>query len=136
MRGLGVTAVEWRIEALCGQLADGELSQMLADAGAGDVLERVLDAVRAGKPAEITVADLNDLEDAAARIGIDGLTTGVRAPGGGNLATRLPGFGGGGPHFAWVCPQHVCARVELDTPDPVPACAISGQPLERRTQPG
>jgi hypothetical protein len=131
-----MTGVEWRIAALCGQLADGELARLLADAGAGAALQRVLDAARAGKPAKISAADLDDLEDAAAGIGIDGLTTGVRSLDRGSISTRLPGFGGSGPHFAWVCPQRACTRVELDAPDPIPLCAISGQPLERRTQPG
>jgi hypothetical protein len=130
-----MTGVEWRIAALCEQFADGELSQLLTDAGAEVVLRRVLDAVRAGKPANISVTDLDDLEEAAAGIGIDGLTTGVRALDGKGISTHLPGIGGGGPHFAWVCPRRACTRVELDTPDAAPVCAITGQLLERRTQP-
>ncbi len=130
-----MTGVEWRIAALCEQLADGELPQMLADAGAEVTLRRVLDAVRAGEPADVSLADLDGLEETAASIGIDGLTTGVRALDGRGISTRLPGIGTGGPHFAWICPQHACTRVELDIPDATPECAITGRPLERRTQP-
>ncbi len=128
-----MTAVETRIAALCEQLADRELSRLLADAGAEAVLRRVLEAVRAGEPAKVSLADLDSLEDAAASAGIDGLTTSARAFDRG-ISTRLPGIGGSGPHFAWVCPHRRCTRVELDTPDVPPVCAISGQPLERRAQ--
>ena len=131
-----MTGVEWRIAALCGQLRDGELSQMLTDAGAGATLSRVLDAVRAGNLVKVSVADLDGLEDAAASIGIDGLTTGVRAVDGPGIVTRLPGIGRSSPDFAWTCPQHACTRVELGTPDVMPVCSISGRELERRTQPG
>jgi hypothetical protein len=128
-----MTAVGWRIAALCEQLADEELSRLLADADAETVLRRVLDAIRADEPAKVSVADLDALEDAAASVGIDGLTTGVRAIDRG-ISTHLPGIRPGGPYFAWVCPQHACTRVELDTPDTAPVCAVSGQPLERRIQ--
>jgi hypothetical protein len=131
-----MTGVEWRIAALCGQLRDGELSQMLTDAGAGATLARVLDAVRAGDLVKVSAADLDGLEDAAASIGIDGLTTGVRAVDGPGIMTRLPGIGRSSPDFAWICPQHACTRVELGTPDVMPVCPISGRELERRTQPG
>jgi hypothetical protein len=130
-----MTGLEWRIAALCEQLSDGQLSQLLADAGVEIVLRRVLDAVRAGMPAKISVADLDNLEEVAAGIGIDGLTTGVRSLDGRGISTHLPGIGGGGPHFAWVCPRRACTRVELDTPDAAPVCAITGQLLERRIQP-
>jgi hypothetical protein len=82
-----MTAVEWRIAALCEQLADEELSRLLADADAETVLRRVLDAIRAGEPAKVSAADLDALEDAAASAGIDGLTTGVRAFDRGHLDT-------------------------------------------------
>jgi hypothetical protein len=131
-----MTGVEWRIAALCGQLRDSELSQMLIDAGAGTTLTRVLDAVRAGDLGKVSAADLDGLEDAAASIGIDGLTTGVRAVDGPGIVTRLPGIGRSSPDFAWICPQHACTRVELGTPDVMPVCPISGRELERRTQPG
>jgi hypothetical protein len=131
-----MTGVEWRIAELCAQLADGELPRLLAGAGAEATLERVLASIRSGEPAKVTSEDLDTLEDAAARIGIDGLTTGVRSLERGTISTRLPGISGAGPHFAWVCPQHACTRVELDTPGSAAVCAVSGRPLERRTQPG
>jgi hypothetical protein len=132
-----MSGIEWRIEALCSQLADGELEGLLTGAGAGEALNRVVGLVRACEPAKISVADLDTLEDAAARASIDGLTTGVRAFDGGGLSTRLPGMGGNGPHFAWVCPQRSCTRIYLDMrAGAAPQCAISGRALERITQPG
>jgi hypothetical protein len=129
-----VTGVEWRVAALCTQLADDQLARLLTDAGAEPVLARVLDTVRAGKPAEVSPADLDALEETAASIGIDGLTTGVRSLDSATISTRLPGIGGSGPHFAWVCPQKACTRVELDTLGTKPICAISGEQLTRTTQ--
>lgn len=129
-----MAGAEWRIAELCAQLADDELPRLLADAGAEASLQRILDAIRSAELAKVTPADLDALDDAAASIGIDGLTTGVRALDPGAMSTRLPGIGGGGIHFAWVCPQHACTRVELDMPADAPVCAVSGQPLERRTQ--
>jgi hypothetical protein len=130
-----MTGVEWRIAALCTQLADGELSRRLANADAKAALARVLDAIRFGEPSSISPADLDALEDAAAGIGIDGLTTGARSLGSGNIATGLPGLSENGPHFAWVCPLRACARVELDIPDDTPGCAIGERALDRMTQP-
>ena len=128
-----MTGVEWRIAALCAQLADGELLRLLEDAGAEATLRRVLAAVQAGKPADVSLTDLDSLEEVAARIGIDGLTTGVRALDVRGISTHLPGIGG--PHFAWICPQRACTRVELDIPAAAPVCAISGHSLDRITQP-
>jgi hypothetical protein len=129
-----VAGVEWRIAALCEQLADGELEQELAHTGAKEALKRVLEAIRAGAPVKVSVADLDELDKAAASIQIDGLTTGVRDADLPSIETRLPGIGHG-PDFAWTCPQRACARVELGVPDVMPVCAVSGRVLDRRTQP-
>lgn len=129
-----MAGVAWRIAALCEQLADGELERELAHAGAKETLKRVLDAIRAGAPVEVSVADLDELDKAAASIGIDGLTTGVRDADLPSIGTRLPGTGPG-PDFAWTCPQRACARVELGAPDVMPVCAVSGRGLDRRIQP-
>ena len=131
-----MTGVEWRVAALCEQLADGELSQMLTDAGAGAVLTRVLDAIRSGDLGNVSATDLDGLENAAASIGIDGLTTGVRAVDGAGIRTRLPGISPGGTDFSWTCPQRACTRVELGTPNVMPVCAISGRKLDRRAHTG
>jgi hypothetical protein len=129
-----VAAVEWRIAALCEQLADGELEQELAQAGAKETLKRVLDAIRAGAPVKVSTADLDELDKVAASIQIDGLTTGARDAGLPSIGTRLPGTHRG-LDFAWTCPQRACARVELGVPDVDPVCPISGRGFGRGTQP-
>jgi hypothetical protein len=129
-----MTGVQSRVTALCLHLVNGELSRLLNDAGAGTTLERLLAAVRAGDPSKVSVADLDALEDAAAVLGIDGLTIAVRSTDERGLAVRLPGMDGSGANFAWICPNRICCRVELDLFDTPPICAISGRPLDRMAQ--
>ncbi|MEV3987577.1 hypothetical protein AB0J57_01575 [Streptomyces sp. NPDC049837] len=113
-----------RLEMLCGQAAGGELAERAARYGVADALDRIVGAVRAGRAADggALEADLDLLEDAFARHGIDGLTTGARS--------FEPWQGGGSVMVsAWVCPAGACSRAEAAEPGGPPACALTGAAL-------
>ncbi|GAA4935791.1 hypothetical protein ACFPM3_06020 [Streptomyces coeruleoprunus] len=133
-----------RLGRLCAQAGGGALAERAARYGVGDVLDRLQEAVRSGTAGPGLLADLRELDEAFARHGIDGLTTGARA--------YVP-FAGGRPHpvvTLWGCPaDRPCNRLEPRAAQEVraaardsreartgdaepPLCALTGAPLRAR----
>lgn len=98
-----------RIARLCAHPALGNLEdfeQRAARYGAAASLARILTAVRTGTNPNLLVPDLDALDDAFARHGIDNLTGTVRA------YRPLPGTGQHPVIRAWVCPAtQPCSRL-------------------------
>ncbi|WP_200210197.1 hypothetical protein [Micromonospora coerulea] len=113
-----------RIGRLCSQAAGGQLREHAERYGVAEVLDRIVDAVAQGRRDRPLAEDLDLLDAAFARHGIDGLTTGVRG--------FEPWLGGGGRPTvaAWACPgPGPCPRkVPVDDGDP-PVCGLTGAPL-------
>jgi hypothetical protein len=123
---LGGTDLADRIGRLCVELGRGELAGIIGQAGAQPLLERLVRMLTAetADPAEVAAA-LDALDEAAARAGIDGLTTGSRA-------YRPVTWPVGAPQYGWVCPQRRCGRAETEPSDGDDyVCAITGAPLTR-----
>jgi hypothetical protein len=119
-----------RIEKLCQLHTDGELESLVSgDEAATALLARILASVQTGVPdPEALGLDLDELERFAARCGIDGLTTAVRA----YKPPPDPGSGNSVAHVS-LCPNRCCSRAEIEygAPSRVGDCAILGQPLDR-----
>jgi hypothetical protein len=116
-----------RIERLCAHPALGNLdafTERAARYGAADPLARLITAVRTGADPALLKPDLDALDEAFARHGVDNLTRTVRA------YRPLPGTGEHPVMRAWVCPAlRPCSRlIPLSGPTP-PVCALTGQPL-------
>ncbi len=113
--------VAHRVGHLCHQADDGQLRTYAQRFGALDVLDRVVDAIGQGRVDARLEADLDALDDAFARHGVDGLTTGNRG---------YETWRGSGHRTitAWQCPQQgACPRrVPVDDGDP-PVCGLTGQ---------
>jgi hypothetical protein len=124
--GVGVELAA-RIAKVCVELGRSDLRALAAEAGADAVLERILGYVGNGVPdAERAAADLDALEDALARLGVDGLTHDIRQ------YRPVPGTSIHPPVHRWMCPQRCCLRTEGDTAaQTAPVCAITGVALER-----
>ncbi|MFE1947231.1 hypothetical protein [Streptomyces massasporeus] len=120
-----------RLDRLCRLLGGGELARRAREYGVAEHLERVLGAVRDGTDPEWIRADLDALDEAFARHGIDGLTTRTRA------YQPLSGTVGHPVLRGWVCPAaHRCSRFtqhDTGTPggDAGPVCEALGTPLVR-----
>ncbi|WP_073837685.1 hypothetical protein [Micromonospora sp. CB01531] len=117
-----------RINRLCRQ-AGGQLREHAERYGVADVLDRIVDAVGQGRLDRQLEEDLDRLDGAFARNGIDGLTIGVRM--------FEPWLGGGGHPavLAWGCPSpRPCPRkAPIDDGDR-PVCGLTGtQFVESRT---
>ncbi|MEU3490526.1 hypothetical protein [Streptomyces massasporeus] len=120
-----------RLDRLCRLLGGSELARRAREYGVAEHLERVLGAVRDGTDLERIRADLDALDEAFARHGIDGLTTRTRA------YQPLSGTVGHPVLRGWVCPAaHRCSRFtqhDTGTPggDAGPVCEALGTPLVR-----
>ncbi len=113
--------VAHRVGRLCHQATGGQLRTYAQQFGALDVLDRIVDAIGRGRIDARLEADLDALDGAFARHGVDGLTTGSR----GYETWR----GSGHRSFtAWACPQRWSCprRVQLDDGDP-PVCGLTGR---------
>ncbi|MET9634583.1 hypothetical protein ABZX92_44740 [Lentzea sp. NPDC006480] len=105
-------AAKTRVEALCEQSGEA-LAERAARYGVADVLARVTAGAAGGEVSEV---DLDLLDDAFARNGIDNLT---RRPRG-----FEPWKGARGVAVtAFVCPTDACTRSALDER---PSCALTG----------
>ena len=123
---MGGTELADRIRRLCVELGRGELAEIVGQADAEPVLDRLLGMLTAetADPAEVAAA-LDALDEAAVRAGIDGLTTGARG-------YRPVTWPVGAPQYGWVCPQRRCSRAETEPADGGGyVCAITGAPLTR-----
>ncbi|MTD57553.1 hypothetical protein [Amycolatopsis pithecellobii] len=123
-----MTSASDRVERLCTMLDDAGFEQLAGSAGAGDVLRRVLTAIREGGAEPDIVSDLDTLDDLLARAGMGMVTQPGRGyrplPAGHSLAF-------------WGCPaERPCARIvtipAIETGGP-PRCAITGRVLGRRS---
>jgi hypothetical protein len=119
-----------RLGRLCPQAAGEALEARARRYGAGAALERLAAAVRSGATGAPVTAELDALDDAFARNGIDGLTRGDR----GYEAVR--GAPGHPVVTVWACPApRPCTRLEPREPDGpagTPLCSLTGDPLTLR----
>jgi hypothetical protein len=116
-----------RVARLCHQAAGDQLRRHAERYGVADVLDRIAEAVTQGRLDQRLAEDLDRLDDAFARHGVDGLTIGVRG--------FEPWLGGGGhPAIAaWGCPSPLsCPRAVPEGDGDRPVCGLTGAPFERR----
>ncbi|MET9734395.1 hypothetical protein ABZZ79_28300 [Streptomyces sp. NPDC006458] len=120
-----------RLARLCPQSGGDALRERAERYGVGDALERVRAAARSGERGRSLAADLDALDEAFARNGIDGLTIGVRV---------FEALRGGTAHPAvtlWGCPSPAgCSRLEPQEgaqADTAPLCGLTGSALVSRT---
>lgn len=115
-----------RIERLCAHPAlrsFEDFAQRAARYGVATSLARIITAVRTGTDPTLLTPDLDALDEAFARHGID-LTGTVRA------YRPLPGTGQHPVIRAWVCPAtRPCPRLIPGAGAGTPVCALTGQPL-------
>jgi len=124
----GLDEAAERLGRLCVQAVGPQLGEFAQLLGVADVLGRVTDAVRkGGTPESDLLADLDRLDDAFARHGIDGLTTGDR----GYQRWRS---GSGHPVVAlWCCPAaRRCSRLLPQDDTQQPHCGLAGVPFATR----
>jgi hypothetical protein len=111
-----------RIARLCTQFTD--LAAAAARFGAAESLDRIVTGVRAGADPAALKSDLDNLDNAFARNGIDNVTTGPR------IYRELPGSCGHPVMRVWVCPAaRPCPRVEMAAGA---GCGLTGEPLTSR----
>lgn len=112
-----------RVGRLCRQASGGQLREHAERYGVGEVLDRITDAVAQGRLDRQVEEDLDRLDRAFARHGIDGLTLGVRG--------FEPWPGGGHPTVvAWTCPSpRSCPRAVPADDGDRPVCALTGTPF-------
>lgn len=113
-----------RIARLCSQFELGDLTETAARFGAAGPLEKIIAGVRAGTPPVDLESDLDAVDSAFARNGIDNITTGPR------VYRQLPGSTGHPVLRVWVCPAaRPCARFEIA---PGASCGLLHEPLTCR----
>lgn len=113
-----------RVGRLCGQAVGEQLRTHAQRYGVDDVLDRIVAAVGEGRSDQRLAEDLDRLDAAFARHGVDGLTTGVRG--------FEPWLGGGGRATvaAWTCPAaEPCPRKAPAGDGPPPTCGLTGAPF-------
>ncbi|MGC0334029.1 hypothetical protein RKD23_007019 [Streptomyces sp. SAI-170] len=124
-------AIAERLARLCPQTDGDALRERAVRYGVGDELDRLRAAVLSGERGPSVAADLDALDDAFARHGIDALSTGVRDYGSLRGATPHPGV------TLWGCPSPVpCPRLvpqEGAHADAAPRCGLAGTPFVSRT---
>ncbi|WP_345629806.1 hypothetical protein [Rugosimonospora acidiphila] len=115
--------VAHRVGRLCGQATGGQLREYAERFGVLDILDRIVDAVDHGRVDQQLEKDLDVLDSAFARHGIDGLTTGSRS---------YETWRGGGGHptiTAWECPRRSCPRRVPAVDGDRPVCALANLPF-------
>jgi hypothetical protein len=114
-----------RIEQLCAHLSEKNFAQLAAEYGVTAPLLRIVEAVRAGEQPDHLEPDLDAVDDAFARHGTSGVTSGKRT------FREIPGQLSGHPTVrVRVCPApRRCARQVLGTHDEPRECAITGLPM-------
>ncbi len=116
-----------RIERLCAHMAGGnreDFDQRAVRYGVAAPLSRIITAVQTGTDPAGLEADLDALDEAFARHGIDNLTGTVRA------YRPLPRTGEHPVIRAWVCPApRSCPRLIPLTGTTPPVCALTGRDL-------
>jgi hypothetical protein len=124
-------AIAERLARLCPQTDGDALRERAERYGVGEVLQRLRAAVLSGERGPSVAADLDELDDAFARHGIDALSTGVR---------DYDTLRGAAPHpgvTLWRCPSPApCPRLvpqEGVYADTAPRCGLAGTPLVGHT---
>jgi hypothetical protein len=113
-----------RIARLCSQFTPDDLAAAAARFSAAEPLDRIVAGVRAGADPADLKSDLDELDNAFARNGIDNVTTGPR------VYRELPGSGAHPVMRVWVCPAaQPCSRVEVTGGA---GCGLLGKPLTCR----
>ncbi|MEV0427030.1 hypothetical protein [Micromonospora sp. NPDC050495] len=113
-----------RIGRLCSQATGEQLRTHAERYGVAEVLDRIVAAVGAGRWDQQLAADLDTLDAAFARHGVDGLTTGVRG------FEPWLGRGGHPTVAAWTCPgAGPCPRKAPVDDGAPPTCGLTGAPL-------
>ncbi len=118
-----------RIEWLCRHSDDPGLADLLAQPDLAAALAEIKAAIRLGAfDTQGLIDDLDIVDEALAQAGIE--SSGGRGDGG---YWRLPGSRAHPVVHAWVCPNGVCSRVDLDkdvAPDTAPTCPVTGHALD------
>jgi len=116
-----------RIGSLCAKLeADADLRDLLDEEGlSADFWARIVEAVREGDVGSL-IPLLTELEDVAAKAGLDGVTVGTREYR--SLPISSPGVR---TVSGWRCPHaQPCGRVEVGAdPGIERRCELTGDPL-------
>jgi hypothetical protein len=125
VEGGGVNEVAERLGRLCVQADEAQLREYAERFGAAGVLLGVVTALRHGGSRDPDIlADLDRLDDAFARNGVDGLTTGAR----GYEPWRIAGS-----HAVvavWVCPAaRSCSRMVSRDGVEQPHCGLIDAPF-------
>lgn len=139
--------LDHRIAALCHELGDRTLHEIVDGAGRGSLLDALLDAVRTGAPDEELDNHLTLLDEVLIRSGVPGglvpdpadLLSGI-PPG------YRPPYSIDHPHIeVWACPMKRCSRrvlvnavIDGQSTSPeatVPRCRITGGPLQSERLP-
>jgi hypothetical protein len=122
-----------RLARLCVQAGDEGLRERAEHYGVGEVLARLGQAARSGLRTSAVTADLDALDDAFARHGIDGLTVGAR------VFDPLRGVRAHPVVTVWGCPAEAsCSRLEPQeqqsgrSRNPPPRCWLTEAPLVSR----
>ncbi|MBM7093697.1 hypothetical protein ABZ606_10485 [Streptomyces sp. NPDC012461] len=124
-----------RLARLCMQAGDDGLRLSAERFGVAGELARLVAAARAGTRGPSVTADLDALDDAFARHGIDGLTLGDRA------FEPLRGGRSRPVVTVWACPAGIaCSRLEPQEQqgrrgrgrEEPPHCGLAGEPLVSR----
>lgn len=127
IQGRPIATMTGRIARLCARPVMGNLEDFKERAGRYGVaasLARIITAVQTGTDPTLLEPDLDALDEAFARHGIDNLTGTVRA------YRPLPGAGEHPVIRAWVCPAtRPCPRLIPGGGADAPVCALTGQPL-------
>ena len=120
------------VAALCRELEQGDLQSIADQAGAAEILTRIIGALRNGTEPPALAAEWDELQEALIRYGIDG---GLVPPAKLLYRSSPAAAGDGHPVIeVWACPGGRCSRwhVAADTADP-PTCAVNeGAALVRR----
>jgi hypothetical protein len=119
--------VKQRLGRLCSQESGGQLAEYSSRFGAADTFARIRAAVEQTRVYPELSADLDLLEHAFARNGIDGLTTELRG--------YQDWLGGHRPAVtAWVCPaDRLCSRAALVKRGvSPPVCGLLGIPFQKQ----
>jgi hypothetical protein len=109
------------VAAVCAALDDPGFRLLAAEAGAADILARIVTALNDPDAAAPT-GELEHLDDLLARVGLDGVERTSRG------YRPLPGLPGHPVVEVFACPLDRCSRV-ASAAGPAPLCGVAGRQL-------
>lgn len=109
-----------RVSQVCTALEEEGFLDIIARAGATEILERIVAALRAEGSTETLAEELDLLEHRLAEIGLDGLTDSYRS------YRPPPGAEGHPVVKVWVCPIGRCSRMATRMTQ---RCAATNRPF-------